>query len=473
MTSIPGAPREPRLNLHRPLLAALLFVSLPVWSQPAKRSRPSRGYSLGFSDEAMWSRITDRQGNLRPDGCDDEVRARAWEAEVPSTREFRRWDGVLLPLRPECGQNAKYRMLERAHAGLLVEDAIWEEHEGDGLRMWTGSFHPMSLLTWVELRKTTALTSTTRLQFRYLREASVESERDRWTVSVQQRIGRAHTAYVEVLPQFYKPETDVEACVAWRSTNGRLKLRAGIADLDAFSDYLFYLIRSRDDENTTGVIVDQRGSPKLAARARVDATAGPVSAELRVARVLSHTARVDVPEIATFLQTEDATYAAALVELRAGRWTTGTWGSAALTRIERESSTAAGRLEENALRAGGYAILQVNRLHLEGRGDVVLRPEDGSGTLRAGERRETESSLQADARVRTSDRISGLLGVVYDKWTVNDQDPLHLVDREATFTFVRMRLEGRFGDRVWVRAGANGGFPKLFEGGNVLVYSLW
>lgn len=453
-------------------LLVLLFLPSPAWAQ--QRKVPAqRGFTLGPWEEATWARVTDRQGNMRPVGCDAEVRARAWEAEVPSTREFRRWDGVLLPLRPECAQNAKYRMLERAHAGLLVDDAIWEENEGDGIRLWTGSFHPMSLLTWVELRKTSRLTAHTRLQFRYLREATMESERDRWTVSLQQELGDAHVAYFEVLPQFYKPETDVEAGVAWHSPARRVKLRAGIADLDAFSDYLFYLIRSRHDENTVGVVVDQRGSPKLAARVRADATAGPVSGEVRIARVFSHTARVDVPPIASFLQTEDTTYAGALVEIRLGPWTAGSWGSATLSRIERESSTAEGSLEENALRGGAYAVLRIGRLHLEGRGDHVLRPEEGSGTLRAGERKESESSLQLDARVRAGDRASAVLGVVHDKWSVVDEDPLYDVVEEATFTFLRMRIEARFGDRAWVRAGANGGFPKLFEGGNVLIYTLW
>jgi hypothetical protein len=417
--------------------------------------------------------MTDRQGNVRPEGCDDALRERAWDAEVPKSNEFRRWDGVLLPLRPECGQNEKYRMLERAHAGLLVEDAVWEEREGDGIRLWTGSFHPMSLLTWVEMRKSVALATRTRLQFRYLREATAESDRDAWTVSLQQAIGGAHVAYVEVLPQFYKPETDVEGGLAWRSKSGAVKVRGGLATLDAFSDYLFYLIRSRGDEHTTGVMVDQRGSPKLALRARADASRGPLAAELRLARVLSHTERVEVPSVARFLQTEEATYAGALVELRGGRWASGAWSSATVARIERDSATARGELRESAFRAGGYGILRLGPLHLEARGDRVLRPEDGTGTMRAGVREETESSLQFDARLRVGEHAGALLGVVHDKWTVTDEDPLHQVDREHTFTFIRMRGETRFGDRTWVRAGANGGYPKLFEGGNVVIYALW
>jgi hypothetical protein len=367
-------------------------------------------------------------------------------------------------------------LLERTYRGLLAEENHFRKAR-DGLRLAVGSTDETSLLTWIDLKREIPLHGAYSLGLGYLREQTWEAQRDLFTFSFQRRFGERVEAAVILMPHFYKPEIDLAAAVSFRAEEGTIRLE--VTSLDTFSELAMLLVELRDVRRVN-TFIDQRGL-KLGFRMNGEWTYGPLRTEFYAGATLPHTARVDFPNhpLVPFRQRDQMRYVAALLEARPlPKLAVGGWGAGVWSRIDREVLTEERErtfLTEGERRVALYLSAEpLPWLFTELLAERVLRPERGMGRLRRAERHEGETALSATARVLLGRWGGVVMGLVHDRWTVDDphRRPLAPVVRDS-YTTLQSRVEVRLSERTWARFGANFGFDKLYRGGNLIIYSLW
>lgn len=416
------------------------------------------GVTLKTWEEAIWNRITDRDGNILGPR-----------------------DGILQ--RFDTRQDEEYRLDLRADGFGVLDDFLWHHHP-DGLRFWIGSLNNPTLALLTEVKKVIPLGETWSLTFQFFQEGTFESQRSLpiFTFENTRLRGTRGFVFVALHPKSKKASVDAEVGGGYR-WGPEAFLQVSVAALDLFNDTTLSLSRSEGFVSTEEAeyvrepyALRASGSVPLPSRFRLEVAGGLVtSSDLSV--------RFPARQSDNVRFVGEAFFYGGLLEWRPRPEFS---GSLAVTREraveERDLRDPARNLEDRHLteetrRVSAVVLTRpaadlLAELWLEWteRPEERRFPSNPSATI---DHRDWEFLGSLDLTYRLSRRVDLLTRYLTNDRKAEGIPGLRVTGQNDRLT-VRTRF--RFTPQTTIAFGANwdldyGG--KLFDGGSLTLLSLW
>ena len=313
--------------------------------------------SLDSWARRTWLQITDRDGSFYGRLAEEGV--------------FQRFN----PL-----QDAEYRLDLIGGAFGMLDEGEWVRTP-EGLRLWLASISHPHLVNGLEARKRMKLRGGVALQFEYLREETLEADRNLafFTFDAPDLFTKGIGAFAGISLKFFKPDADVE--MGFRYHTPGLEITATFAVPDAFNDLLFKTLGVDSDqvEAHLDYLRQPLGTRLAAAWAR-----GRVRGELYAGGTRGSILRVTFPMglEQNYQQRERAYYAGGLLETDVARhWILGGYARRARAETERrheDESRAASDFDlvETTQAVGTFVTRRISdRFSVAVQAEWVGRPE--------------------------------------------------------------------------------------------------